>query len=218
MSDDHPATRIRQHKGPDGTNTFSLPAGHSLHPVKSATGDELRRLAAFDWDIRRALDWLAAAQSMQGTARDGLYSAALISFVRCFEKPERAGRDQRRPLSQKLIFDRSLRPKFEDLVFVRNKLVAHDEQLYGFLAPGVVRGPDLRALDTVIVKGSVVLSAMPQAEHLKSLATVTYDWLKEEQERLRCIATDEFNALSMEERARAPILGIASKQLSGIRP
>jgi hypothetical protein len=176
MSDDHPATRIRQHKGPDGTNTFSLPAGHSLHPVKSATGDELRRLAAFDWDIRG------------------------------------------RPLSRKLIFDRSLRPKFEDLVFVRNKLVAHDEQLYGFLAPGVVRGPDLRALDTVIVKGSVVLSAMPQAEHLKKLATVTYDWLKEEQERLRCIATDEFNALSMEERARAPILGIASKQLSWIRP
>ena len=182
---------------------FDLVQIHESEPIT-----KLRRLAIFQRDLGATLQLLDFAgtdpvpnESTDGisrTVQDGLYDSALVLFMRCFE-PTQGLRTQ--PLNAKRIFTPLDRAKFKKLGVIRNKIVAHDEQLFGTVNVLIARRPDLTAGAIATWISGVSFFAMEESKYLKDLAQVAFDWIDKEASHLKARIIREYEALSPEARA-----------------
>ncbi len=184
--------------------------GTSFDAVRAPESEavlQLRRLAVFQRDLNAALDLLNFAgdtpapsenqTGMSRTIQEGLYDAALVLLVRCFE-PTSGLRTQ--PLSIKKVFSPPERVKFKKLLTIRNKIVAHDEQLFGSVNVLIARQIDmsLQAIATMIT--GVTFFAMKERRDIKPLVKSAIVWTENATSPLRAKISREYDALPFGDR------------------
>jgi len=193
--------QIRQ----DG-NVLSLdgyPDGAAVHGIAGPLPDEIKRLMVFAADLRKALEWLTN-QPVPGEGKlpeaiaEAMDEAALLAFCRCFESTAGV---RLRPLKAKKIFNADQRASFDRLRTIRNKVVAHDEQLTGALVPLMVKSKEFHALDALCIYLTAPFSAFTERANLLELVQIAHDWVEAECNRIFDRITTEFDALPLEVRA-----------------
>jgi hypothetical protein len=173
----------------------------------SEAAEKLRRLAVFQKDLSIALLLLKFARENSAfgegadegsqTMQESLYDAALIAFLRCFESTAGV---RVQPLSPKKIFVPVDRVKFKKLVAIRNKIVAHDEQIFGSVEVFVGRKIDFHAAGTATMVTSVTFFGMHEATSFEDLVKTAFSWTEKEADHLKAKIIEQYEALPLETR------------------
>ncbi|WP_156964519.1 hypothetical protein [Methylocapsa aurea] len=179
------------------------PADATVHGVDGKLSNELKRLSVFGADLLRALNWLdlATKSNSPNPTEEALDESALLAFCRCFES---TNGHRLKPLKSKQVFNPDQRAKFERLKLIRNRVVAHDEQLFGGVFVLVVRSVGLTALDVLSLNLSTSFTDFPEKGFLRELVGVACHWVELERTRVMNELKKEFDAKPVEFRAAAP--------------
>jgi hypothetical protein len=87
------------------------------------------------------------------------------------------------------------------LIVIRNKIVAHDEQLFGSAHAFVGRRADLSAEGVLTAVSIPTFFAMGESEGFEDLVKTAVDWIEKQSNHLREKIVKEFNALPPGQRA-----------------
>ena len=182
------------------------PAGATVHGIESPEARELRRLAVFMGELQMVERWLnliptdiSPDNSDQMFTSVGLADAALIGFCRCFDVGHPL-----KPLKQKRIFSLEQRDQLDRLKGVRNKLVAHDEQLSNGVFSLIVRSQELTAIEAVSLNLITQFGAMQELNDLRALGQCALNWVKQEHWNIASKIVQGFDAMPAAYRAAAP--------------
>lgn len=182
------------------------PLGATAHSIVGPDAEGFRRMVVFGTDLVSARDWLNAL-SQAGVEQapthidQALYEAALVGFCRCFDST--AGL-RARPLNPRRIFSPEQRQQFETMRTMRNRVVAHDEQLASATIAMVIKNAHHVAIEAVATNLSVSFSGFSDSRFLRPLIDTALGWVEHERDRLARVIVDAFNALPLEVRAAAP--------------
>lgn len=182
------------------------PDGAAVHGIEGPTAKELRRLAGFVVELQKVVDWLKAIPAHlahvnveQRLVFEGLADAALIAFCRCFDFDHPL-----RPLKQKGMLSIEQRDQRVRIRNVRNKLVAHDNQLFNGTFSLIVRSRDFAAIEAVSLSLVTPFVALSELDDLRSLGDVVQNWVKNEHERVATEIVRAYDASPLAERIAAP--------------
>ena len=181
------------------------PPGSRLHGWSGPGGKELGRLASFMGELELAQRWLNEIPpeidpNSEALVSRALADAALLAFCRCFDFEHPL-----KPLKPKKVFSPEQRPKLERLRRVRNRSVAHDDQLSTGTFSLVANGPDYNAIEAVSLKLSApFLSHGVELPALRELNAAALAWVRKEHWRVASEIVSAFNALPLSERMSAP--------------
>ncbi|WOJ89675.1 hypothetical protein RZS28_18135 [Methylocapsa polymorpha] len=181
------------------------PDGATVHGIDSPEAKELRRLAVFMGELQIVERWLSLIPSdaPQDTSDQtfvfaGLADAALLAFCRCFDLNHAL-----RPLKKKML-SLEQRDELERLQSIRNKLVAHDDQLFNGVFSLIVRSADLTAIEAVSLNLLTPFVALPELKALRALTQFVLEWVKQEHWRVASEIVQAFDAMPAAYRAAAP--------------
>ncbi|WP_131113398.1 hypothetical protein [Lichenihabitans psoromatis] len=150
---------------------------------------------------KRWLDLISSDIARPATpTEEALYEASLIIFCRCFKG---AGGIRQRPLKPKQVFSQIQRGQFELLKIIRDRMVAHDEQLASATVALLIRSKEHYALDVLSSNFSVPFSAIMERKYLIGLVETVLDWLDIERHKLASDLKSWFDQMP-EDRVSAP--------------
>jgi len=182
------------------------PNGAAVHGIEGQNATELRRLSVFMADLHKVVDWLklipvdpAQIRADKGLVFEGLADAALLAFCRCFDVDHPL-----RPLRQKGMLSPAQRGQLERIRAVRNKLVAHDDQLFNGTCSLIVRSKDFAAIEAVSLNLLAPFVVHSELNDLRSLSGVVQNWVKNEHERVATEIVRAYDASPLAERIKAP--------------
>ncbi len=163
------------------------PEGATVHGIEGPAAKELRRLAVFRGELQSVVRWLSLIPgdvpqdaSNQAFAFVGLADAALLGFCRCFDLDHAL-----KPLKKKKMLSLDQRDELERLQNIRNKLVAHDNQLFNGVFSLIVRSTDLTAIEAVSINLVTPFVVHSELKALRTLSQFVLDWLKQEHRESR---------------------------------
>lgn len=181
------------------------PAGASVHGINLPGALELKRIAVFLGELQVVERWLSLipTSAPDDTSDEtfvylGLADAALMGLCRCFDSDHPL-----KPLKRKFL-SLSQRDDLERLQNIRNKLVAHNEQLGNGVFSLIIRAPDLTAIEAVSLNLFTPFAALAEIEKLRALSRFVLDWVRQEHGRIASEIVEAFNALPAIVRAVAP--------------
>jgi hypothetical protein len=182
------------------------PDGAVVHGIEGPNAKELRRLSVFEAELHKVVGWLklipvdlAQINMDESLVFEGLADAALLAFCRCFDSDHPL-----RPLRQKGMLSLAQRDQLERIRAVRNKLVAHDEQLFNGTFSLIVRSRDFAAIEAVSLNLLTPFVALSELNDLRSLSGVVQNWVKNEHERVATEIVRTYDASPLAERVGAP--------------
>ena len=182
------------------------PDGASVHGVEGPNARELRRFSVFMAELEKVVHWLklipvdmAQISMDQSLVFEGLADAALLAFCRCFDSDHPL-----RPLKQKRMLSLAQRDQLERIRAVRNKLVAHDNQLFNGVFSVIVRSQEYAAIEAVSLNLLTPFVALSELNDLRSLSVEVLNWVKNEHERVATEIVRTYDAWPLAERVAAP--------------
>ncbi len=182
------------------------PEGATVHGIDSPEAKELRRLAVFLGELQRVERWLSLIPndppkdaSDQTFVFTGLADAALLGFCRCFDLDHPL-----KPLKKKKMLSPEQRDQLERLRNVRNKPVAHDNQLSNGVFSFIVRSKELTAIEAVSVNFVTPFAVHAELETLRALNQFVLSWVKQEHWNVASKIVQGFDAMPVACRAAAP--------------
>lgn len=137
--------------------------------------------------------------------KQGLAVAALVTFCGCFNSTSGL---RRQPLNASRIFDLEDRTKLTKLQWIRNKMAAHDENLYPSSFSAAIVDNDARAIDTVVMTGWISLDQLPEFSEMARLTAAAQAWVENEIDKECEKTTAAFNLLDRDVRAANKEAGI----------
>lgn len=154
-----------------------------MHGLALPKGQELCRLLLLYAQMCQVMSWLETAMdaSLDGGIREGVAIAAWVRFCGCFEST--AGL-RAQPLQPKKIYAKADRPLIEMFRQIRNKVVAHDEQLFPSSSPLVVLDGDGFAIEAVAMGASYPVHGFEPLGQMARLARIAAEWLEAEADRV----------------------------------
>lgn len=185
------------------------PEGTTFHGLTTPLAESLKRLSVFMGELQQVEHWLRLIPEGDPTTGDpaaisaGLADAALIGFCRCFDLNHPL-----KPLKPKRVFSPEQRDQLDRLKNVRNKLVAHDEQLTHGVFTLIARSRDLTAVEAVSLSLQAPFSVLPDLARLRVLQQIALEWVRQEHWRVATEIVQAFDALPMIDRALAPHFSI----------
>lgn len=175
------------------------PEGSVVRGIAGPKPLELCRLVVFRGDLTNVCEWLMAAnaEGVPPTIHEALCAAALVKFCSCFEGTSGL---RAKPLKRKNIFAPADRAIVERLRQIRNKLVAHNENLYPGEFPLIVLDSDANAIEAVALKLEAPFSVMPEVADLSRLSAIALGWVAAEFEAIATEVVAGINAIPISER------------------
>jgi hypothetical protein len=175
------------------------PEGASARGLAIPKATELSRLHVFKSDIDDVCRWISLAKGLAQSdpAREALYIAALIKFRACFEG---ASGLRQKPLRQKLLFNKTDRACFEQLLNIRNRMVAHDEHLYPGEYPLIIFGQNAEVIEAASLMIKIPFAGMEIVDDLERLAQIAKEWMNSAYEEIAREIVAEINAIPIRER------------------
>ena len=183
-----------RHEPGKGFILDGYPEGSTVHGLALPEGQDLCRLLILYSEMRQVMSWLETAinASLDGGIREGMAVAAWVRFCGCFEST--AGL-RAQPLQPKKIYTKADRPLIEIFRQIRNKVVAHDEQLFPSNSPLVVLNADGLAIEALAMRASYPLHCRDQLGEMARLAKIASEWLEAEADRVGAEIVAKINGL-----------------------
>jgi hypothetical protein len=177
------------------------PEGSALTGIVGVSADELARLSVFGSDLKHVVGWLREVQSddERHLIREATTIAALVKFCSCFESTSGL---RQLPLKPSKIYNPSDRSLIEELRLIRNKAVAHDEQLFPANSVMVVFGPNANPIEAVCLAMRFPIHGMTELSELPRLAEQALDWVGDEIERVCSEIITQMKSVSLAERRK----------------
>lgn len=127
-------------------------------------------------ELSQISDWIRKADSESETQVGQAFAiASVVKFCSCFEGSKGI---RSKPLSSKKIFNAEQRALFSRLLVIRNKMAAHDDQLFPMHMPLIILDREAHALDAIAFMGYLSLWDMPELKMLRGLTEVTQNWVR----------------------------------------
>jgi len=179
-----------------------------VHGLALPKGQELCRLLLLYAQMCQVMSWLETAMdaSLDSDIREGMTVGAWVRFCGCFEST--AGL-RAQPLQPKKIYAKADRPLIEMFRQIRNKVVAHDEQLFPSSSPIIVLNADGFAIEALAMGASYPVHGFDQLSEMARLAKIAAEWLESEADRVGTEIVATINGLpfavrQMQRDAAAP--------------
>jgi len=175
------------------------PEGSSVRGLAIPKATELCRLHVFKNDMDNVCRWISLAKGLGRTdpAKEALYISALIKFRACFDGTSGL---RQKPLRQKLLFNKEDKACFEQLLLIRNRMIAHDEHLYPGEYPLIILDQNTTAIEAVALIIKIPFAGMEIIDDLERLAQIAKKWIDSAYESVAREIVTEINAISIKER------------------
>lgn len=183
------------------------PEGSTVHGLSPELGEPLLRLISFIGDLEKVTGWMALLDHHETprAAREAIFIAALIKLCGCFEGTSGV---RRRPLRAKIIYSPEQRATLKRLKKMRDKMAAHDDQLYPGVFPLVVLDAGCTAIHAVALNLSVPLHAFePEVRAVAQLSGRALEFASTEFEKAAQAITEAVDALDHTEKLQIKSAG-----------
>lgn len=171
---------------------------NTLHPIGGEPTNDFVRLSIYLRDLNRCRVWMDLAEgSHDHDARDALHIAALITFMTCFQS---TSGHRLRPLSIKRLYTPVQRAAYKELLRLRNRYIAHDEQDFPINAVGIELNLNAVAIYESTAVAFIPLHSWRMFDFFQELVDVAHAWVAVERTKASAELMIGFNALNEAER------------------
>jgi len=175
------------------------PDGATVHCLATCQGQEFIRLATFARDLEQLIEWLDLSADGAPQTREAQFIAALIRFCGCFRSTSGI---RQKPLSVRRIFEPQDRKIFSKIKNIRDKMAAHDEQLYASAYPLFVLDGEGKAIHTIAFMMHPIVHSLKEGDDLLRLASIALKWVRVEFDKVSAEIVNFIDALPLARRLR----------------